>query len=300
MKRKFLSTILICAVTLAVCTPVFFFFKIELDGRLIQTDTPPTISQGRTFVPMRSIFEALGANIIWTDASKSVLATLGEKTVFITVGDSLAFVDNSPVTLDTPAKIVNNRVLVPVRFVSEALGYTVDWDSSTQTINIISDSSNLKSSDTTANMDPIDDILPVSGKRPEVDTTPDGNNTKITGDFTTKGKLVGNKFVGKVFAYYTSTKEPVFYGEISTNLKYNGEWYIFENEFYLKGTFDEGVLNGKATFFYNDGYFTVDVDNDIIKDGEYNAYDYDNNYIGGIKYNNGVISNYSLTKRLFY
>ena len=60
---------------------------------------------------------------------------------------------------------------------------------------------------------------------------------KTTGEFSTKGKLVGNKFVGKVFAYYTNTKQPVFYGELTENFEYTGERYIFENDYYLKSNF---------------------------------------------------------------
>ena len=299
MKKKCMVALLTAVMSVSICSSAFAEAKIEIDGRSIITDTPPIISKGRTFVPMRSIFEALGANIIWTDTSKSVLATLGDKKVFITVGDSLAFINDSPVSLDTPAQIVNDRVLVPVRFVSEALGYTVDWNNSTQTVSI--NSSNTNETNIEKNTtDPIDNILPATGTRPEVDTTPDGNNVKTTGEFSTKGKLVGNKFVGKVFAYYTNTKQPVFYGELTENFEYTGECYIFENDYYLKATFENGIPVGKGTFYYNSGYYTVEYENGQIKDGEYSVYDYDNNYIGSMNYNNGELGIYSLTKSLYY
>jgi len=76
---------------------------------------------------MRSIFEALGANVDWDGNTSTVTATRGETNVKLTIDSRLGFINGEQKYLDVPARLVNNRTLVPIRFVSEALGATVDW-----------------------------------------------------------------------------------------------------------------------------------------------------------------------------
>lgn len=107
--------------------------SLYVDTELIQTDTAPTVVNGRTLVPMRAIFEALGAEVLWDGETRTATGILGEHTVEIQVGESTALVDGEPRALDVPAQILNRRTMVPARFVSEALGCTVTWDSETKT-----------------------------------------------------------------------------------------------------------------------------------------------------------------------
>lgn len=110
---------------------------VFLDGKQLSFDVPPTLDNGRTLVPLRGIFEALGAEVQWDGATQTVTATKGNTTIKLTVGGQ-AYKNGQPITLDVPAKIINGRTLVPLRFVSEALGASVKWDGSTQTITIAS------------------------------------------------------------------------------------------------------------------------------------------------------------------
>ncbi len=107
--------------------------SLYVDTDLIQTDVPPAIVDGRTMVPMRAIFEALGAEVGWDGDTRTATGTLGEHTVSIQVGAKTALVDGETHTLDVPAQILQNRMMVPARFISEALGCTVSWDGATQT-----------------------------------------------------------------------------------------------------------------------------------------------------------------------
>lgn len=111
---------------------------VSLDGRLLSFDVPPTIEQGRVLVPMRAIFEALGAEVAWDSATLTVTATKGQTRVQLTIGAKTAYKNDTPVTLDVPAKIVEGRTLVPLRFVSESLGAEVNWDAKTQAVTITS------------------------------------------------------------------------------------------------------------------------------------------------------------------
>lgn len=102
--------------------------RILIDNRLLSTDQDPTITNGRTLVPLRAIFEALGATVSWDSKTNMVTAKKGANEIIVIVGDSNAYVNGELKVLDVPATIVNSRTLVPVRFVSESLGATVDWN----------------------------------------------------------------------------------------------------------------------------------------------------------------------------
>ena len=109
---------------------------VYLDGKQISFDVPPKIDNGRVLVPLRGIFEALGAQVQW-DGTKTITASKDSTTIKLIIGGQ-AFKNGQPVPLDVPAKVINGRTLVPLRFVSEALGASVNWDSGTQKITITS------------------------------------------------------------------------------------------------------------------------------------------------------------------
>ncbi|RXJ02940.1 copper amine oxidase N-terminal domain-containing protein [Anaerobacillus alkaliphilus] len=104
--------------------------KIIVDGVPISSDQAPIIVDGRTLVPVRAIFEALDAKVSYVSATKQVIGTRDNTTVILTLGSNRAIVNNEVKILDVPAQTVNGRTLVPVRFVSEALGDDVKYNAS--------------------------------------------------------------------------------------------------------------------------------------------------------------------------
>ncbi|MDN4495638.1 copper amine oxidase N-terminal domain-containing protein, partial [Ureibacillus aquaedulcis] len=76
---------------------------------------------------MRAIFEAMGATIEWSNKTKTVKATNGSTVVSLTLNRKEAIINGTKRELDVPGKSVNGRTLVPLRFVSESLGATVEW-----------------------------------------------------------------------------------------------------------------------------------------------------------------------------
>ena len=112
--------------------------EVYLDGELLEFDVPPQIISSRTMVPMRVIFEALGANVQWGEATKTVTATKDDLVIQTTIGDKNMYVNNVKNEMDIAPVIINSRTLVPVRFVSEALGADVEWDEITRTVYIYS------------------------------------------------------------------------------------------------------------------------------------------------------------------
>ncbi|MDN5322999.1 MAG: hypothetical protein PWQ67_1453, partial [Clostridia bacterium] len=94
------------------------------------TDVPPTIINNRTMVPVRLIAETLGADVNWIDETRTVEIILKGKKLSLVIGENLP-------EMDTSATIVNNRTLVPLRYVSENLGANVMWFPSTRKIEIV-------------------------------------------------------------------------------------------------------------------------------------------------------------------
>jgi carbon monoxide dehydrogenase subunit G len=94
------------------------------------------MENNRMLVPVRAIFEALNGKIEWNAKTKTVLGQKGDVVVELQIGNVKAKVNGEVVTLDAPARIINNRTLVPVRFISESLGAKVNWDAKTKTAEI--------------------------------------------------------------------------------------------------------------------------------------------------------------------
>lgn len=110
--------------------------RVTLDGVPLTFDQPPVNINGRVLVPMRSIFEALGAVVTWDGVQREVTGTLEGKVIRLRIGNTEASLNGKPVILDVPAQIINSRTLVPVRFISESLGTKVEWDQQGQTVRI--------------------------------------------------------------------------------------------------------------------------------------------------------------------
>lgn len=108
--------------------------SVRLNGEYLSFDQPPILQNDRTLVPLRVIFEALGAYVDWNEELQRVTATKDDISVSLTIGDDILYVNNSKVKLDTAAQVINDRTLVPVRAISEAFGCLVDWDNDSQTV----------------------------------------------------------------------------------------------------------------------------------------------------------------------
>ncbi len=113
---------------------------VLLDGVKIEFDVKPQIINDRTMVPMRKIFETLGASVEWDSEAKRVYATTDELYIVMEIGQVVFSVTNTKthekksVTLDSPPIIIDSRTLAPARAISEGMGYSVDWADETRTV----------------------------------------------------------------------------------------------------------------------------------------------------------------------
>ena len=97
------------------------------DVQVVFPDQLPVIESGRTLVPARFVSEALGAEVTWNGATQSVTVVQEGKTIVLVIGQRNVTVEGRTVSLDVPARIINSRTMVPLRFVSEVLGAQVEW-----------------------------------------------------------------------------------------------------------------------------------------------------------------------------
>ena len=106
---------------------------IEFNGNILGFDVPPIIEDGSTLVPMRFLFEQMGADVEWDSETQTATATLDNKAVTFSIDNVNARINNKPAKMDVPARLVNGKTMVPLRFLSENMGYDVDWDADSRT-----------------------------------------------------------------------------------------------------------------------------------------------------------------------
>ncbi len=110
--------------------------QVLLSNNLLKFDVDPIIENNRTLVPLRAIFEALGATVDWDAANQKIRSTRAATVVELQIGSLHPTVNGQDWPLDVPAKIVKGRTLAPLRFVAEAFGSQVNWDAGSQIISI--------------------------------------------------------------------------------------------------------------------------------------------------------------------
>ena len=132
---------LLCAfvfLLLTVSLPIFTVaednIKVTLNGAVLAFDVRPQLADGTTLVPMRRIFEALGAEVNWDDTSQTVTATKGDITVVMQLDNPGMLINGNKITLSVPPRLTDGSTLVPTRAVAEGLDAVVDWDSAAQTV----------------------------------------------------------------------------------------------------------------------------------------------------------------------
>lgn len=146
MNKKLCAAVLTAAVAVPGAAPAFAAddITVKLDGLNINFDVAPVIENDRTLVPLRAIFEALGASVYWDGEEQTVISAKDNRTCTFQIGNANMFVttatgagsDTVIKSLDVPAKIKDDRTLIPLRAVSEAYECSVAWDEATRTVTI--------------------------------------------------------------------------------------------------------------------------------------------------------------------
>lgn len=112
--------------------------SVYINGQQQTYSQPPVIDNGSTLVPLRGIFESLGADVEWNGSTQTVTAVKESTTVVLKIGSTQPTVNGAVKTISVPGQILNGSTMVPLRFVSEALGADVKWEGAARSIAISS------------------------------------------------------------------------------------------------------------------------------------------------------------------
>lgn len=116
--------------------------RATVDGNFVTfPDVQPMMMNNRVMVPIRGVFEQMSADVAWDSMTRRVMAQRGTDTIILPIGSILATVNGREIRLDTPAIMRGGRVMVPLRFLSESLSATVDWNEQGRTVSIVSSNS---------------------------------------------------------------------------------------------------------------------------------------------------------------
>ena len=119
--KKILS--LIAITSLLAIAPVVSAdntISVNIDGTPVEFDVPPMIINDRTMVPMRAIFETLGAEVIWDETNETVTAKKNGTEISLKINDNKMTKNGWEIELDAPAILLSDHTMLPLRAVSEA------------------------------------------------------------------------------------------------------------------------------------------------------------------------------------
>ena len=141
--HKIISIITALLLLFSLSIPILSFaetsnISVYIDNKRVSFQANPYMENDRVMVPMRKIFEELGAAVTWDDDTQSVSAVKGQTTAILAIGLNIMYINGEPNTLDNPPNLVYDTTYVPLRAVSESLGCIVEWENDKNRVNITS------------------------------------------------------------------------------------------------------------------------------------------------------------------
>ena len=136
-KSKILTSLFAAILFIFSAYTVVFASEINVavNGEIINfTNQPPIIDNGRTLVPVRGVFEALGFNVNWNQETQTAIISNTSNQIEITIGQNTFTSNGRQISLDVPAQNINGSTMVPIRLPLESVGQTVGWNESNQTV----------------------------------------------------------------------------------------------------------------------------------------------------------------------
>ncbi len=145
MKAVFLKTLVIAVMLMMVCTSVFavntngIVIKLQIDNPVMTVNseteeidpgrgTVPVIINGRTLVPIRAIIEAMGGTVGWNAETAEVTLNFKNDVIRLTIGLDIAYLNDEASTLDATPVVMNERTMLPIRYIAESFKFDVQWD----------------------------------------------------------------------------------------------------------------------------------------------------------------------------
>ncbi|MBQ8637017.1 MAG: copper amine oxidase N-terminal domain-containing protein [Clostridia bacterium] len=140
MPKKLISAILCTVIILSSIVAFASDITITYNDTPLVLDTGAYCKNNRTMVPLRGVFEAVGATVGWDNETQTAMIVKENGTnidfIFLQIGQAVAYVNSEQKALEVPAEITNGRTMVPLHFVIEELGAKVEWEKETNTVKI--------------------------------------------------------------------------------------------------------------------------------------------------------------------
>lgn len=150
--------------------------KVILNGKPLSFEVSPRIESNRILIPMRTIFDTIGAAVEWDQTTQTATVTRGNIKIVLPINSTSPTVNGKVCKLDVPARVYQQRTLVPLRFIGEALGGTAGWDPATNTVHLTSP--------------------PASGTTP-VAVKVVSNKVNLRSEPSTSSSIAGTSFLGE-------------------------------------------------------------------------------------------------------
>jgi len=110
---------------------------VNVAGRYLEFDVSPRMIDGHVMVPIRTIFEELGATLSWCGNTMSAWATTpAGDTIIVPINSYTVYFNDEHVNIDVPIQLINGRTIAPLRVISETMGHQVRWDRRTRTVHV--------------------------------------------------------------------------------------------------------------------------------------------------------------------
>ncbi|MDO5715695.1 MAG: N-acetylmuramoyl-L-alanine amidase [Tissierellia bacterium] len=180
--------------------------KVTVNGNPLDSEFTPYVKEDRTFVPLREISESLGAKVIWNDKNKTVEVQLNEEKVKLQIGTSVVYVNGQKKTIDKGSipqlstyqkPRQETKTMVPLRFLTEAFGYHVNWDQKEQLATVSTTSSLLVASNQKEMKNQGEKSKSLSPSKGEGKTKNQGNSNYYQSDIEAKETHNINKKMDK-------------------------------------------------------------------------------------------------------
>ena len=114
--------------------------KVYVDNKKVGFgDQPPVIIDDRTMVPIRAVFEAADASVDWDGDSQTAIIRRGDVNVVMQLNEPYFYKNSDAIALDVPSQLVNDRIVIPVRAIAEAMDFGVTWDAAHRNVLIATD-----------------------------------------------------------------------------------------------------------------------------------------------------------------
>lgn len=121
-------------ISMQIGNPKMTVSGVEKD--IDENGTTPVVVNDRTLLPVRAVVEEMGGDVSWDGETQTVTLTCGENEIQLVIDKNTALLNGKETELDTAPVVMNDRTMLPIRFIAESFGYTVSWDEETQTVTL--------------------------------------------------------------------------------------------------------------------------------------------------------------------